>query len=90
MKTIYKLEQRVAFIARNEVACDGKVILGLRKYCKGYIKQIRRSLLGVRYVIQIPKTYEIHIVRQRDVLGVADYHEDNPIKSNKSTDNDSI
>lgn len=47
------------------------------KHYVGYVKQVRRTLFGVRYVINVCKTDEIHFVPQRDVIGVLEKRENN-------------
>lgn len=75
MKPLYDTGQRVAFIARNECVIDGKRALGKWSHIVGYVKQVRRSLLGAKYVVCKSKSDEIYIVPQRDVLGLVEKRE---------------
>lgn len=72
MRPIYEIGQRLAFIARNECVIDGKRVVGKWSHIVGYVKQVRRSLFGVRYVVCKSKCDEIFIVPQRDVLGIVE------------------
>ncbi len=82
MKPIYEIGQRLAFIAQNKCTYNGNRINGKWMHYVGYVKQVRRSLLGVRYVMIKSKSDEIFIVPQRDVIGVVEKREIN--KPNKS------
>lgn len=84
MKARYQVGQRLAYIARNKCVLNGNVISGLWRHHVGYVKQIRRSLLGVRYVINKAKSEEVHIVPERDILGIVEKRE-NSNKSNIGT-----
>ena len=82
MKAKYEIGQRLSFIARNKCAVKGEIIEGKWTHIVGYVKQIRRSLLGVKYVICKSKSDEIFIIPQRDIMGVVEKRETN--KSNKT------
>lgn len=84
MKTKYQEGQRLAYIARNECTLDGKIVKGPWRHHVGYVKQVRRSLLGVRYVINVAKTDEVHIVPVRDIIGPVEKRE-NPNKQINNT-----
>lgn len=75
MKAKYKIGQRLSFIALNKCTFNGNKISGIWKHYVGYVKQVRRSLLGVRYVINVAKSPEIFIVPQRDIIGVVEKKE---------------
>ncbi len=75
MKAKYEIGQRLSFIARNKSTFNGNKISGIWKHYVGYVKQVRRSLLGVRYVINVAKSPEIFIVPQRDIIGVVEKKE---------------
>lgn len=89
MKVKYKVGQRLSFIARNKCTFNGCQITGKLTHYVGYVKQIRRSLFGVRYVMIVSKSDEIHIVSQRDIMGVVEKREDSN-KTNKSNENANI
>lgn len=72
MKAKYGIGQRLSFIARNKCAVGRKLIIGKWTHHVGYVKQIRRSLLGVRYVMIKSKSDGIYIIPQRDVIGVVE------------------
>lgn len=76
-KAVYEIGQRLAFIARNECIIDNKRALGKWSHVVGYVKQVRRSIFGVKYVICKSKSDEIYIIPQRDVLGVVEKREFN-------------
>lgn len=86
MKPLYQIGQRLAFIARNKCAIGRKLIKGKWTHHVGYVKQVRRSLLGVWYVMIKSKSDDIYIVPQRDIMGVVEKR-DNPNKTNKSNEN---
>lgn len=85
MKARYEIGQRLSFIARNKCRFNGNKISGIWKHYVGYVKQVRRSLLGVRYVINVAKSPEIFIVPQRDIIGIVE-KKDNSNKPNKSNE----
>lgn len=86
MKPRYLIEQRIAFIARNECTVEGEIIKGKWQHHVGYIKQVRRRLFDVLYVVILHKSDEIYIVPQCDVLGVVEKRE-NINKSDKLNEN---
>lgn len=86
MKTEYCIGQRVAFIARNECTVEGETIKGKWQHHVGYVKQIRRGLFNVVYVVILHKSDEIFIVPQRDILGVVEKRE-NTNKTDKPNEN---
>lgn len=75
MKPLYKIGQRLEFIARNKCSVKGEIIEGKWMHIVGYVKQVRRSFLGVKYVINKSKTDEIFIVPQRDIIGIVERRE---------------
>lgn len=75
MKPLYQIGQRLAFIARNTCTYNGNRINGKWTHIVGYVKQVRRSLLGVRYVMIKSKSDDIYIVPQRDIIGVVEKRE---------------
>lgn len=75
MKPLYQIGQRLSFIARNKCTFNGNQIDGKWSHHVGYVKQVRRSLLGVRYVMIKSKSDEIFIVPQRDIIGVVEKRE---------------
>lgn len=89
MKPLYQIGQRLAFIARNECTFNGNRISGKWSHFVGYVKQVRRSLFGVRYVMIKSKSDDIYIVPQRDVIGIVEKREDSN-KPNKSNENGNI
>lgn len=89
MKTNYKVGQRLAFIARNECAIDGKRMVGKWKHFVGYVKQVRRTFLRTYCVMIVRKSDDIFIVPQRDIIGVMEKREDSN-KTNKSNENGNI
>lgn len=90
MKQLYQVGQRVAFIARNEVALGDLIVTGKWQHHVGFVKQVRRSILRKRYVLILPKSTEIFIVPQRDIIGVVERRENDLNKSNKSNENGNI
>lgn len=86
LKAKYEIGQRLSFIARNKCAVGRKLIIGKWTHHVGYVKQVRRSLLGVRYVMIKSKSDDIYIVPQRDIIGVVEKR-DNSNKPNKSNEN---
>ncbi len=70
MKPIYEVGQSLAFIARSKCVYNGNRISGRWMHFVGYVKQVRRSLLGVRYVMNVSKSSEVYIVPQRDIMGI--------------------
>ncbi len=82
MKEFYSVGQRIAFIARNKCTFNGNIIRGKWSHYVGYIKQVRRSVFGVRYVVNVSKSSDIYFVPQRDVIGVAE--KVNQIKTNNN------
>lgn len=89
MKPKYYVGQRLSFIARSEFAVNGNRVLDKLTYHVGYVKQVRRRFFGVRYVMIVAKSDEIHIVPPRDILGTVEKR-DNLTKSDKSNDNGNI
>lgn len=75
MKPIYAVGQRLSFIARNKCTVNGNRINGKWTHFVGYVKQVRRSLLGVRYVMIKSKSDDIYIVPQRDIIEVVERRE---------------
>lgn len=84
MKARYEIGQRLSFIARNKCTFNGNKISGIWKHYVGYVKQVRRSLLGVRYVINVAKSPEIFIVPQRDIIGIVEKKDCKQPKSNEN------
>lgn len=72
MKPKFNIGQRIAYIARNKCAVGGHVIRGKWSHYVGYIKQIRKSLFGIRYVVNVAKSADVHIVPERDILHVVE------------------
>lgn len=60
----YNVGDRVAFMTRR-MFCFGTE----HTHEVGYIKQVRKSLLGTRYVICVAKSKDVYVVRVRDVFG---------------------
>lgn len=89
MRIKYKVEQRLSFIARNKCTYNGNRINGKWSHHVGYVEQVRRTIFGVRYVMIVAKSDEIHIVPQRDIIGVVEKREDSN-KTNKSNENGNI
>lgn len=86
MKPLYEIGQRLSFIARNKCSVNGEIIKGKWTHIVGYVKQVRRSLFGVKYVMIKSKSDDIYIVPQRDVIGLVEKRE-NINKSNTLNDN---
>lgn len=72
MKPIYRIGERISFIFRSKYSYDSQLIIGPWRHHVGYIKQVRRSLFGVKYVIIKSKSDEIFIVPQRDIIGIVE------------------
>lgn len=89
MKPIYTVGQRLSFIARNKCTVNGNRINGKWTHFVGYVKQVRRSLLGVRYVMIKSKSDDIYIVPQRDIIEVVERRETTN-KPNTATQNGNI
>lgn len=63
----YKKDDRVSFIykfAKHKI-----------KHFVGYVKAVRKSLFGAKYVINVAKSDEIYIVRKRDIFGLVEWKE---------------
>lgn len=60
----YNVGDRVAYMTRQFTDGDGNV--GTSKV--GYIKQVRKSLFGTRYVICVAKSDEVNIVDERNIF----------------------
>lgn len=69
MKIPYKINDRVSFMTRCKCVVGRSVAKGLNKHFVGYIKQIRRSIFGRRYVILVAKSDEIFIVKPSHIFG---------------------
>lgn len=82
MKPDYRIGQRLAFIARNSCTVEGRKIYGKWTHYVGYVKQIRRRFFHVRYVVILPKSADIFIVPQRDIIGVVERKEENSSPNN--------
>lgn len=89
MKPHYEIGQRLSFIARNTCTYNGNRISGKWTHHVGYAKQVRRSLLGVRYVMIKSKSDDIYIVPQCDIIGVVEKR-DNSNKPNIINQNGDI
>lgn len=89
MKPLYEIGQRLAFIARNKCTFNGNMISGKWTHFVGYVKQVRRSLLGMRYVMIVSKSDDIYIIPQRDIMGVVEKR-DNSNKPNVINQNGDI
>lgn len=89
MKPLYEIGQRLEFIARHKCTVDEKIIEGKWAHYVGYVKQVRRSLLAVRYVMILPKANDIFIVPQRDIIGIVEKR-DNTNKPNTTYRNDNV
>lgn len=68
MKPKYNKGDRLSFIARNRCSLNGNRIDGKWMHYVGYVKQVRRSLFGVRYVMNVAKCADVFIVPQRDII----------------------
>lgn len=73
----YQLNDRVSFMAVVEEV-RGDFIQKTLKSFAGYIKQVRRSIFGTRYVIFSAKADRLYIVPERDVLGIIEKKEVKP------------
>ena len=89
MKINYQVGQRLSFIARNKCVMDNKRMIGKWRHFVGYVKQVRRSFLGIYYVMIVCKSDEVFIVPQRDIIGIVE-KKDNTNNFNKSNINGNI
>ena len=85
VKAKYKIGQRVSFIAQNKIEVNDKCVIGKWQHCVGYIKQVRRSLRKICYVIIKAKSDDIYIVPQCDIIGIVEKRDNN--KSNTTDEN---
>lgn len=76
MKTKYEVGQRISFIARNEIIYGGKRIFGPWKHHVGYVKQVRKTLFGERYVTVKAKSDEIYILSSHNIIGLVEKREE--------------
>lgn len=83
MESKYQKGQRVEYVARNKCTYNGNRISGLWRHHVGYVKQVRRTLFGTRYVIIVAKSDEIHFVRSRDIIGTVEDRENHTNQTNK-------
>lgn len=82
MKNKYQIGQRLSYFVRNEIVINGERISGKWTHHVGFVKQIRRHLFHIDYVMIVAKSDEIHIVPQRDIIG--------PVESRKITNKSDI
>ncbi len=73
----YQLNDRVSFMAVVEEVHSDFIQKTLKSFA-GYIKQVRRSIFGTRYVIFSAKADRLYIVPKRDVLGIIEKKEVKP------------
>ncbi|MDE7411176.1 MAG: hypothetical protein K2M94_03965 [Paramuribaculum sp.] len=78
MKPPYEINDRVSFMARCKCVVGHSVAKGLNKHFVGYIKQIRRSVFGYRYVISVAKSDDIFIVKPSNIFGKLEKKTNNP------------
>lgn len=78
MKPKYHVNERIAFVSRNIFIVEGKRNIGKWQHHVGYVKQVRRSLLGFRYIVNVAKSSDVYFVPERDIIGlVANREESN-------------
>lgn len=68
-KAKYEVGDRVSFVARQECTLNGNLISGVLRHKVGYIKQVRNHFWGVRYVVCVSKSDELHVVPEHDIFG---------------------
>jgi len=64
-----KIGDKVEYSVGLRVRWRGIIVCRSRMYCHGYIKNVRRGLFGVYYVIKDAKTERIDIVKARHIYG---------------------
>ncbi len=70
MKPKYVIGQCVEYVARNKCTYNGNVINGKWSHFVGFVKIVRRRLFGFAYVINVAKSRDVHIVPERDIIGI--------------------
>lgn len=74
-KAKYEVGDRVSFMSKNKCTLNGNRISGITKHFVGYVKQVRHTLLGIRYVICVAKSDEVRIVPEHDIFGKVEKRE---------------